>query len=70
MTEGEIDSWREFYIRYPFDDLHRFHRPAALVAGSMSGGIEDKLTWLQMFQPPAKGAGKNDADKSVFNALG
>lgn len=37
LTEEEIEYWREFYRLYPFDDLHRFHRPAALVFSASAG---------------------------------
>ncbi|MFC0677528.1 hypothetical protein ACFFGH_06645 [Lysobacter korlensis] len=52
MGEAEFDAWREFYRLYPFDDLHRFHRPAALMAcsgvsGSLDQAIEQRLKWLQ-----------------------
>lgn len=47
----ELDAWREFYRLYPFDDYHRFHRPAALVSLSLGGGadtaLRDRLDWLQ-----------------------
>lgn len=48
MTDDELAVWREFYRLYPFDDLHRYHRPAALVSASMSGGgYEEKIEFLQ-----------------------
>ena len=28
----------QYYKRNPFDDLHRYHRPAALVSVAMGGG--------------------------------
>jgi hypothetical protein len=39
MTEDEWLRWIEFYKLQPFDDYHRFARPAALVAHSMSGAF-------------------------------
>lgn len=62
-------SWRAFYRLFPFDDLHRFHRPAALVASSMGGDLKSRLAWLQP-EPPA--AGRTDADSNTirfFDAL-
>ena len=48
MTQREFRAWIQFYIRWPFDDLHRFHRPAALVATSMGGApIPDLIEFLQ-----------------------
>lgn len=47
MTQAEFEGWIEFYRRWPFDDLHRFYRPAALVASSMGGKVDQCLDWLQ-----------------------
>lgn len=47
MTNAEFESWIEFYRRWPFDDRHRFHRPAALVAATNGGKVEQYLEWLQ-----------------------
>jgi hypothetical protein len=60
-------SWIEFYRLYPFDDLHRYHRPAALVSGSMGGKIDKALDWLQ--PEPAIGD-FSDADMTVLKAFG
>lgn len=38
MTRREFESWKRFYNLRPFDDVHRYHRPAAVVAHSMGGG--------------------------------
>jgi hypothetical protein len=68
MTEAEFRSWVEFYKMAPFDDLHRHHRPAALIARSFSGGdITDLLEWLQ---PRAESKDWNQADINTFKALG
>jgi hypothetical protein len=68
MTRLEFEEWREYYRLYPFDDFHRFHRPAALVANSMSGGsMKDKLEWLQ---PDPAYAGLPEADIRTYQALG
>ena len=37
LTDEELTYWREFYRLYPFDDLHRYHRPAALVFSGHAG---------------------------------
>ncbi len=37
MSANEFSRWREFYLRQPFDDVHLYYRPAALIAQSMSG---------------------------------
>jgi hypothetical protein len=49
MTRAEFLAWREFYRMFPFDDRHRYHRPAALVSASLSTGVRalsDRLEWL------------------------
>jgi hypothetical protein len=48
MSRREFEAWVAFYRMEPFDDMHRFHRPAALVAHSMGGAeVSDLLHWLQ-----------------------
>lgn len=48
MTYIEFCDWVAFYLEHPFDDEHRYHRPAALIAQSMAGGkMEEKLEWLK-----------------------
>lgn len=70
MSHAEYVSWIEFYRRWPFDDYHRFHRPAALVAHSLGGGGEDdmrkRLEWLQ----PPDDDGMTSADRDLFRAAG
>jgi hypothetical protein len=47
MTHNEAEAWREFYRANPFDDFHRFYRPAALVAAASSDGkVRERLEWL------------------------
>jgi len=65
LTPDELASWRQFYIRWPFDDFHRYYRPAALVSASMSGEIEPALDWLQ---PPD--VEHSTADRDLFRAAG
>jgi hypothetical protein len=61
MTQAEFMRWAEFYRAQPFDDFHRFHRPAALVAGSFGGGdMQARLDWLQ---PPVE---REHDDQNVF----
>lgn len=68
MSEVEFRSWVEFYKLAPFDDLHRFHRPAALIARSFSGGdIADLIEWLQ---PRPIKKEWNQADINTFKAFG
>lgn len=51
MTLPEYLSWIEFYKLYPFDDFHRYHRPAALVAQSLGGEDADVVAMLEWLQP-------------------
>lgn len=68
MTQPEVESWREFYRMFPFDDLHRYHRPAALVAGAFGGGdIRQRLEWLQ---PDPRNNGLMDSDLQTMRAFG
>ena len=68
MTQAEFEGWLEFYRMYPFDDFHRFHRPAALVARSLGGGeVQPLLDWLQ----PDRGTeGLTDSDVATMRAFG
>ena len=67
MTQSEFRNWIEFYKLNPFDDLHRYHRPAALQVWSNGGDIEKSLDWLM----PEKYSGDfTDADLSVLKAFG
>ena len=70
MTQAEFRSWVEFYELHPFDDFHRFHRPAALVAASMGGGsVAEKLDWLQP-KPQDETGDLSDADLNTLRAFG
>jgi hypothetical protein len=68
MSEAEFLSWVEFYRLQPFDDFHRFHRPAALVSASLGGGdVQARLDWLA----PDRGTeGLTDADINTLKAFG
>jgi hypothetical protein len=68
MTQQEFQRWIEFYQNYPFDDFYRYHRPAALISVSMSGGeIKDKLEWLQ---PEPIPDGLDASDVATIKAFG
>lgn len=68
LTPEEFEDWRQFYTRWPFDDLHRFHRPAALVAAHFGGDFEKALSVLH---PPVQDPDDplTDVDRQVFSAL-
>lgn len=67
MPAAELDGWRVFYELYPFDDLHRFHRPAAVVGATFGGKFESILTFLA---PNPNDPELSDADRDVAKALG
>lgn len=68
MTRREFLSWCEFYRLFPFDDRHRYHRPAVLIAQTLGGGDQQKkLDWLQ---PDPRNDGLDDADMKTLQAFG
>ena len=68
MSAREFSDWIEFYKAYPFDDRHRFHRPAAMVASSLGGGdVQARLDWLC---PEPVPEGLTDVDVSIMRAFG
>lgn len=68
MTPREFAAWIEFYKLFPFDDRHRYHRPAALVSVSLGGGkIDDRIAFLS---PDPKPEGYSSADMSLMKMLG
>jgi hypothetical protein len=67
MTADEFNSWVEFYKLFPFDDLHRYYRPAALVRSGMAGKYEDALEFLQ---PEPLNEGLIQSDVSIMRAMG
>jgi hypothetical protein len=69
MSRVEFLAWTEFYKAHPFDDRHRFHRPAALIAGSSGDDVEKCLDWLQP-RRSAEDDQHTDADRDLFAAAG
>lgn len=77
MTQREFESWWQFYQLRPFDDLHRFHRPAALVAHSLGDGdgikktldvlVDDQLQAVAQIESPD--GEFSEADKAIIKAL-
>jgi hypothetical protein len=67
MTPREFSSWVEFYKLFPFDDRHRFHRPAAMVAASMGGKYDERIEFLS---PEPKPSGLSKADIALMKAFG
>jgi len=72
MSQAEFHRWFDFYQLYPFDDLHRYHRPAALISRSMSGAdIGELIEWLQPRElHEAVESGYSEADLNTFKAFG
>ncbi len=67
MTVPEFLAWIEFFKQNPFDDYHRFYRPAAMVAHSMSGAdLDDLLGWLERRPAPNISA----VEQNMLKALG
>lgn len=71
MPALEFEAWRQFYRDHPFDDLHRYHRPAALIAShgtrNRQQSIDDALKWLC---PDPVADGLADADLKTLAAFG
>lgn len=67
MSAAEFQGWIAFYQMYPFDDLHRFHRPAAMVGAAMGGKYEDRLEFLC---PEPLPPGMTRADYNTMKAFG
>lgn len=63
MGAEEFTSWRQFYIRWPFDDEHWYYRPAVLISTSFGGGdLNDRMAWLSpSFRGSAEQVGLSDA---------
>ena len=56
-----------FYKEEPFDDFHRFMRPAAAVAASMGADSQKVLEWLR---PEPIPEGMTQADVNTMRAFG
>lgn len=70
MTRLEFQAWIRFWETCPFDDAGRYHRPAALIAHSMSGlDIPEALKWLAR-ELDTEFQGYSDADINTFKAFG
>lgn len=62
MGQAEFQAWIAFYRLHPFDDFHRFHRPAALMAHAAGrGDVGGYLDWLAP-EPIPKGFTKVDLE--------
>ena len=71
MSHAEFLRWVDFYKLHPFDDFHRYHRPAALVATSMNGAdVKLLLEWLEPRYDSFNDSGYSEEDIATFKALG
>jgi hypothetical protein len=70
MKRSEFLAWIKHWESTPFDDAGRYHRPAALVAHSMSGlDIGEAMKWLSRELEPDY-AGYSESDINTFKAFG
>lgn len=69
MSQAEFERWQLFYTEQPFDDLHRYHRPAALLAKA-SGGREQFSEYVKMLVNDSSKPEASDADMNTFAAFG
>lgn len=67
MPQRELQGWREFFVLYPFDDRHRYHKPAALIAAVMGGKFEERMEFLS---PRPRPLGYSEADANTLAAFG
>lgn len=68
LTQREWESWVAYYRRFPFDDLHRYHRPAALIVAAHNGrSTQDALDYLH---PEPVPDGMTLADFNTLKAFG
>lgn len=76
MSHREFESWKRLYAIRPFDDVHRFHRPAAVIAHSMGGGdlgrtldilIDERKVIDEMQR--SMGGSFSEVDKATIAAL-
>ncbi|AZW31502.1 hypothetical protein CS343_15145 [Bordetella bronchiseptica] len=66
MSQDEFNRWKAFYLLNPFDDLHRYHRPAALVSSSIGGDFRERL---EVLCRPIQGEHES-ADEATLRAFG
>lgn len=67
LSESEFESWAAFFQMYPFDDLHRFHRPAAMIATAFGGKYQQ---WIDFLAPDPLPPGMTQADYNTMRAFG
>lgn len=70
MSEQEFRRWVRFYRQQPFDDLHRYYRPAVLQAASFGGGDMGVMMDFLLGKTAEKESEPENADLSVLKAFG
>lgn len=66
VGEPEFKAWVAFYQMYPFDDMHRYHRPAAAVAAAFGGKYQEFIDFLS---PDPVPPGMTQADYNTMRAM-
>lgn len=73
MSASEFQAWKAFYAMYPFDDLHRYHRPAAMVAAAWGGKYKQLIDFLapepEIDMPSSENSKFSKADIATMNAM-
>lgn len=68
MSPREFRDWVDFHRDWPFDDLHRYLRPAALMATRFGGGSLAEM--LDILAPEPLPEGMSQADYNTMRAFG
>jgi hypothetical protein len=66
MSNAEFDRWATYYRARPFDDEHRYHKPAALLAAVTARSGKPLGYWLDFLIPPTV----TSIDAEIFRAFG
>lgn len=70
MSEQEFRRWVRFYRQQPFDDIHRYYRPAVLQASAFGGGDMAAMMDFLLNKEVVQEAESEDVGLSVFRAFG
>ena len=67
MSSREFEGWIDYFNRHPFDDLHRYHRPALIAGDLLREGVNVKvlMNWLTNGEAIVE-----DADANTLRVLG
>lgn len=67
MTEVEFQRWCDYYRDTPFDDQHRYQRPAALIASGVFRNGKGPEYYLDQYLHPSQ---IGEVDASIYRAFG